>query len=426
MRIAGHLPPQDWMTAPETQAVLEALQADGTEVRFVGGCVRDALLRRPVSDVDIATPDAPETVIELLARAGLRAVPTGLKHGTVTAVAGGRGFEVTTLRVDVETYGRHAKVAFTDDWTADAARRDFTLNALYLAPDGTLYDAFGGLEDLKARRIRFVGRAADRIREDVLRLLRFFRFYAHFGTPPPDPDALDACAEFAHLVPRLSAERVWAELRKLLSAPAPAPVLALMRDHGVLVHVLPEAVDIDRLDALTAIQDDLSGLDGTPSTDDPDPVLRLAATLHGDAAGARALAERLRFSNAERDRLERIETALPGFAPEDRPRARRRRLYELGAGLYRDLVLLHWATRRAIAPVPPEEVERYEDNLAAAAAWRRPALPVKGRDALSLGVEKGPRVGELIAAVERWWADEDFQPGREACLAKLEALAREG
>jgi len=426
MRIAGHLPPQDWMTAPETQAVLEALQADGTEVRFVGGCVRDALLRRPVSDVDIATPDAPETVIELLARAGLRAVPTGLKHGTVTAVAGGRGFEVTTLRVDVETYGRHAKVAFTDDWTADAARRDFTLNALYLAPDGTLYDAFGGLEDLKARRIRFVGRAADRIREDVLRLLRFFRFYAHFGTPPPDPDALDACAEFAHLVPRLSAERVWAELRKLLSAPAPAPVLALMRDHGVLVHVLPEAVDIDRLDALTAIQDDLSGLDGTPSTDDPDPVLRLAATLHGDAAGARALAERLRFSNAERDRLERIETALPGFAPEDRPRARRRRLYELGAGLYRDLVLLHWATRRAIAPVPPEEVERYEDNLAAAAAWRRPALPVKGRDAVALGVEKGPRVGELIAAVERWWADEDFQPGREACLAKLEALAREG
>ncbi len=426
MKAAGHLPPQDWMTAPETLAVLEALRADGTEVRFVGGCVRDALLRRPVSDVDIATPDPPERVIALLEAAGLKAVPTGLEHGTVTAVAGHRGFEVTTLREDVESYGRHAKVAFTDDWTADAARRDFTVNALYLAPDGTIYDAFGGLEDLEARRIRFVGRAADRIREDVLRLLRFFRFYAHFGTPPPDPEALEACAEFAHLVPELSAERVWAELRKLLSAPMPAPVLALMRDHGVLAHTLPEAVDIDRLDALTAIQDDLAAQDGTLPTDAPDPVLRLAATLHGDVAGARALAERLRFSNAERDRLERIEAALPGFAPEDEPRKRRRLLYELGAGLYRDLVLLHWATRRAIAPVPPEDVERHEDGLAAAAAWQRPVLPVKGRDALALGVPKGPRVGELIEAVERWWVEEDFRPGREACLAKLEELVRAG
>ncbi|HSR72244.1 MAG TPA: CCA tRNA nucleotidyltransferase, partial [Kiloniellales bacterium] len=187
MTPAGRLPPQPWMEAPETRRVIEALSATGHEARFVGGCVRDALAGRPVRDLDIATRATPTEVIELLEIADIKTVPTGLAHGTVTAVTGGRAFEITTLREDVETYGRHARVAFTDDWKADAARRDFTINALSCAPDGTLYDFFGGIADLKAGRIRFVGDARARITEDYLRLLRFFRFQAHYGRVPPEP-----------------------------------------------------------------------------------------------------------------------------------------------------------------------------------------------------------------------------------------------
>ena len=205
----GKLPLLPWMTAPETRAVLAALTAEGAEVRFVGGCVRDSVLKRPVGDIDIATPDPPRKVIELLERAGVKAVPTGIDHGTVTAVVGDSRFEVTTLRVDVETYGRRAKVSFTDDWMADAARRDFTINSLSCTPEGNIFDPFGtGLGDLGDERVRFVGNARDRVEEDLLRLLRYFRFHATFGRPPPDPDALAACRALAHRLPELSGERV--------------------------------------------------------------------------------------------------------------------------------------------------------------------------------------------------------------------------
>ena len=226
--------------APETQAVLAALGADGTELRFVGGCVRDAVAGRPVKDVDLATPDPPERVTALLERAGIKAVPTGLEHGTVTAVSGGRPFEVTTLRVDVETYGRRARVAYTDDWQADAARRDLTINALSCAPDGTLYDPFGGLGDLRGGRVRFIGDPRQRIREDYLRLLRFFRFHAHYGKGGPDPEGLAAATELAAEATDLSGERVRDELLKLLAADDPLPVLELMHAHGVLRSFLPE------------------------------------------------------------------------------------------------------------------------------------------------------------------------------------------
>ncbi|MBX6323955.1 MAG: CCA tRNA nucleotidyltransferase, partial [Rhodospirillaceae bacterium] len=241
------------MTAPATRAVLAAVTADGAEARFVGGCVRDALLSRPVGDVDIATPEPPERVLALLARAGIKAIPTGIDHGTVTAVKDGTPFEITTLRRDVETYGRRAKVAFSDSWREDAARRDFTMNALSCTPDGRVFDYFGGLADLEARRVRFVGDAATRIREDVLRLLRFFRFYAHYGSPPPDGEALAACRELAPLLPTLSAERVRAEVLRLLAAPDPCPALALMRDNGILDRVLPAAAGLDRLRGLVIL-----------------------------------------------------------------------------------------------------------------------------------------------------------------------------
>ena len=408
------------MTAPATERVLAALGAKGAEVRFVGGCVRDAILGRPVKDIDIATHDPPEAVTALLEAAGIKVVPTGVAHGTVTAVIGPHHFEITTLRRDVETYGRRAKVAFTGDWAADAARRDLTINALFAAPDGTLYDPFGGLEDLRQGRIRFVGDARTRIREDVLRLLRFFRFFAHYGKPPPDAEALAACRELAPLLPTLSGERVAAETFKLLSAPEPASVVALMIEEGIVAHFLPEADGVAPLRALVTLE----GLG--PGTD---ALRRLAALLdpRQGSEGANALASRLRFSNAERERLVALAVPAEVPQPEMSEKLQRLLLYRLGAALFRDLALLAWAHEIARSgPSPRRVAEAWRAHLAAAASWTPRRLPVKGRDALRLGVPAGPKVGRLIAALEAWWIEEDFRPTREACLAKLKELAQSG
>lgn len=406
------------MAAPATRLVVAALTAAGSEVRFVGGCVRDSILGRTVKDIDIATHDPPETVMALLQAAGIEAIPTGLSHGTVTAVIGKDHFEITTLRQDVETDGRRAKVAFTRDWEADAARRDFTINALFMAPDGRLYDYHGGLEDLERGRVRFVGDPRARIREDVLRLLRFFRFYAHYGKPPPDADALAACRELARLLPTLSGERVAGETFKLMSAPDPASTVELMIGHGVLAHALPEADGAARLRALVTLEGIGPGAD---------PLRRLAALLDAakGAAGANAVADRLRLSNAECERL--VALAAPEIAvdAEMTAKALRRALYRLGAARFRDLALLAWAAEvAATGPSPRRAVEAWRALLAAADAWTPLDLPVKGRDALDLGVPEGPAIGALLAALEAWWIDEDFQPDRAACLRKLAALAR--
>src|SRR5579863_1600834 len=231
---AARIRPQSWMTARPTRRLLRALARNGVSARFVGGAVRDAVLGRPVSDIDLATPVPPERIQEILEAAGIKVVPTGIAHGTVTAVVPPRHFEITTLRIDVEPQGRRARVAFTDDWRADALRRDFTINALSLDPQGNLFDYVGGIADAKARRVRFVGDAETRIREDVLRLLRYYRFQAQLGFKRADRAARAACRALAPLLPTLSAERVWSELRKLLAAPDPLPVLRMMRRDGVL------------------------------------------------------------------------------------------------------------------------------------------------------------------------------------------------
>src|SRR3984893_6144276 len=248
--------PQPWMTEPATLAVLGALAAGGAEARVVGGSVRDALLGRPLGDIAITTPAVPERVSELLEKRGIKVVPTGLAHGTVTAIAGTppRHFEITTLRRDVETDGRHARVAFDADWAADAARRDFTITAIFLAPDGTIHDPAGGLADLEARRVRFVGDPATRIAEDVLRILRYYRFEARFGTGTGDPAARAACRAAAHLLPTLSGERVSQELVKLLETQTPIAALRMMQEDGVLAVVLPEARHIERLRQMIAIE----------------------------------------------------------------------------------------------------------------------------------------------------------------------------
>ena len=396
----ARIAPAPSMTDHAARAVVAALIADGAEVRFVGGCVRDALRGAEVSDVDLATPDPPETVLALLARAGLKGVPTGIEHGTVTAVADGRPFEITTLRLDLATDGRYAEVAFTDDWRADAARRDFTFNAMSLSPQGDLYDYFGGREDLHAGRVRFVGQAERRIAEDYLRVLRFFRFLARFGHGAPDAEALAACAAAAGSLGRLSVERVRTELMKLLAAPAPVPALRVMAEIGVLPTVLPEAGPPDTLMQLCGI-------------DDRDALRRLAALIGGNGE---AVGRRLKMANAEIARLARLAPPARALDAGLDVAGQRQALYDLGADLFRDLVLLGWAAdRKNRAPA-------WRAMLDTANAWEEPALPVRGGDVTAMGVPGGPQVGRFVAAVEAWWRARDFRPDREACLEVVRAL----
>jgi poly(A) polymerase len=338
----------------------------------------------------------------LLEARGIKTVPTGLAHGTVTAVVPPRHFEITSLRRDVETYGRHARVAFGADWTADAARRDFTINAIFLAPDGTLYDPMGGLADLKAGRVRFVGDPAARIAEDVLRLLRYYRFEARFGTGEGDAAARAACRAAVPLLPTLSAERVAQEVLRLLAAANPVPALRMMREDEVLAAVLPEARRLDRLERLLAFEAEL------------DALLRLTALVDVDAAGMTALALRLRLSNAARDRLMGLASPWP-LDPETDRRGARRALYRLGAGRASDLARLLAAEGR-MSP------ERLAELLALARDWTPPEFPLSGRDVVALGVAPGPRVGRLLAAVREWWEEGDFAADHARCLARLKAL----
>ena len=413
----GKLHPQPWMTAPPTRRVLAALTARGGSARFIGGCVRDSLLKRPIRDIDIATPMPPAQVMDLMAEAGIKVVPTGLDHGTVTAVCNGVPFEITTLRVDVETDGRRAKVAFTDDWVADAARRDFTMNAFSCTPEGDVFDYFGGLEDLGRGRVRFVGNPRERIREDVLRLLRFFRFHATYGQPPADRAALAACRDQAARLPLLSGERVRVEIFRTLMAPDPADVFALMRAETVLDHVLPEAGDPARLRLMSWLDTRAIKMPSIAAH----PVRRLGALLRTDAAGADAVADRLKLANRQRRRLVLLAAPPAAVGPETPPKALRRALRHLGPAAVTDLALLSWAEELSTAPRQPTGRTRaWTGLLETAADWTGVTFPVTGRDAMDRGVGHGPRIGRLLKAVEAWWEDADYRPDRAACLAELE------
>lgn len=383
------------MTAAETRRVVAALTKEGATVRFCGGAVRDALARiETIADIDLATPDPPETVMRLAASSGLTTRPTGIDHGTVTVIADKRAFEVTTLRRDVETYGRKAKVAFTDDWKEDAARRDFTINALYADPDGTLTDFFDGVGDLESGRVRFIGDAVERIREDALRILRFFRFHARFGASAPDIESLTACRTMAPLTASLSGERIRQELFRSMTGPRPDYAVRLMIEAEVLANVLPQAKRLDRFSRLVAIE---------PVAD---PLRRLGALLD---SGADDAALRLRVSNAEAWRLVEMcpPLALPADADE---KARRRMLYAYEASRVRDGAWLALADTGDL---------RYRTWIEEADAWQRPRLPVDGEDAQRLGVPKGPALGQALRQVEDAWIASDFSLDREACLKLL-------
>nr|WP_294529743.1 CCA tRNA nucleotidyltransferase [uncultured Rhodopila sp.] len=353
------------------------------EARIAGGAVRDVLAGRPVSDIDLATPRTPDEVTAALLAAGLRVVPTGVAHGTVTAVAERRGFEVTTLRRDVETDGRHAVVAFTADWRQDASRRDFTINAMSMARDGSVFDYFGGAGDLAAGRVRFVGDPATRIAEDYLRILRFFRFHGRYGRLPPDGVTVAALRAGIPGLVRLSVERIWSELRLILSAQDPSATVALMQALGVWGAVLPEASAIARLRGLP-----------------PDALLRLAAMLTAEPL---PLALRLKLSNDDRDRLVRLLTT-PSPRPDDDDAALRRLLADYEQ---RDLIDRVWLDGGPAA---------LRHRLAAMA---RPVFPLEGRDVVALGVAPGPRVGALLRDVRQWWLDGGCTANKPACEAEL-------
>lgn len=383
--------PPSWMSDKASRALMAALKGDA---RFVGGCVRDTILKRPIGDIDIATPLFPEEIMRRLAAAKIKAVPTGIAHGTITAVTDKRPYEITTLRRDVETFGRQARVAFSADWKEDAARRDFTMNALYLSGEGEVFDYHDGIKDLRAGKVRFVGDPATRIREDVLRLLRFYRFHAWYGRGEADAAARAGCRASTPLLPTLSGERVQAELLKLLSAKDPLPSLTMMRDDGVLQRILPKMRDLEGVARLIKLE---------PK---PDALRRLATLVAGEGD---ALARKLKFSNADRERLNALaETVmLTSDAAEQR-----RLLYRMGRELYIDRVLLTAALAGETANV--------KKLLAAAAKWKPIAFPLRGADIAAAGVAEGPAIGQLLAAIEAWWEAGDFKATRKQCVAELQ------
>jgi poly(A) polymerase len=402
---------EGWMTAPETCAVMEALTREGGAARFVGGAVRNALLHRPVTDIDVATPLLPDAVTRRLEKAGLGAVPTGIEHGTVTAIAHSKPFEITTLRRDVSTDGRRATVAFTTDWKEDAARRDFTMNALYASADGEVFDYFGGLADLEAGRVRFVGDAVTRIREDYLRILRLFRFHAWYGRGEIDAEALRAAAAEKSGLAILSGERIQKELLKLLEAENPAPVLRVMAAAGILAEILPGALDLPRLEKLVEIDGANFFL--------PDAVLRLAGLLPDDPTFADKIADRLKLSNADRERLTDLAGAREKIVSYVSIREVRKLLYRLGAERFRDRVRLRWAE-------DPKESNaiQWRALLAMADAWQRPVFPLTGRDVMAAGVVQGPLVGRILAEIEEWWIDSDFVEDEFSLAERLKAVAQ--
>jgi poly(A) polymerase len=397
-----------WMTAPETVAVMTALG----EGRFVGGAVRNALLGTAVVDIDIAVPMPPQEAMARLMAKGIKVVETGLEHGTVTAIAGTHAFEVTSLRKDMETDGRHAVVAFTEDWTEDAARRDFTINALYATAEGEIFDYATGVEDLIAGRVRFMGDARTRIAEDYLRVLRLFRFHAWYGKGDLDGEALRAAAEARAKLKSLSGERIAKELLRLLEAANPSSVLRVMAATGILSELLPGALQLPRLERLTEIQAD--------NLWPRDAVLRLAALLPDGSEAAHAVADALKLSNADRLRLEEALSGEP--VPHQLSAAEARRLlYRIGAGRLRDKVLLQWAgaargAKGLHAGLP------WRMLLEMAQTWQRPRFPLTGRDVMAAGVPQGPDVGRILAAVEDWWVAHDFAADEAACRDRLRTV----
>jgi poly(A) polymerase len=404
----------DWLDEKHLQRLLGALAAGGEEARVAGGAVRNTLFGQPVADIDIATTTLPEETIRRAEAAGFKMVPTGIEHGTVTAIAGGKAYEVTTLRADIETDGRRAKVSFGRDWKLDAERRDFTINALYAGADGTVVDLVGGIADIAARRLRFIGDAEARIREDYLRILRFFRFFAWYGDGRPDAEGLKACARLKDGLGQLSAERVWSELKKLLSAPDPSRALLWMRQAGVLTAVLPESEKwgIDAIHGLIRTEKDLGW--------EADPLLRLEAIVPPDAARLKMLAERLKFSAAEAERLKR-RALTAAIEPRTTEGELAKKLYHGDRNGIVDRLRLSLASARVRAAEDNQaliDAGGFSRLLAFALKWEKPVFPVKGADLTELGATPGPKLGAILKNLEKEWIGSGFALDRGALIKR--------
>jgi poly(A) polymerase len=400
-----------WLSAAALKAVLAALTTEGGEARVVGGAVRNTLLGLPVTDIDIATTVRPEDVMRRAKAHGLGAYPTGISHGTVTVVSAGQPFEVTTLRRDIATDGRHALVAFTDDWHEDAKRRDFTINALYAAADGELFDFHGGIADLKARRVRFIGEAHDRIREDYLRILRFFRFTAEYGQGAPDAAGLAACRDLKTGLAGLSGERIGAETLKLIVAPRAADIVPAMAKAGVLKYVTGGPTDPRCFVRLAAIEEHLN----LP----PDGIARLAALLP-DGVSTADLSRRLRLSNAQAGALAAAAYPHPAYSPGVPLLAAKAWLYHTGAENFRRGARLAWAKSTA-----DTAGEMHKTRATLPDCWTAPELPIRGTDIIALGVAPGPGVGKILESFENWWIENDFPADAALQREKLLGLIQQ-
>ena len=402
----------EWLRWSSTARIFDALGSQGDMVRAVGGAVRDTLLGRNVQDVDFATDAAPERVMDLARAAGLKAVPTGMEHGTVTIVADHRGFEVTTLRKDVETFGRRAKVAFTDDWAADASRRDFTINAIYADADGTLFDPLGSLSDIEAHRVRFIGDPRTRIREDFLRILRFFRFNAELETGEFDQEALRACVSERSGLNSLSGERVNGEVTRLLSAGGAVRAVWKMFDHGLLTDVLRGVPNPVRLERLVAIEAVLHA--------DADALLRLACLGVAVKEDAERLVRILRLSNADRDRLARFAESPP-LTPQSDDMNLRRALHRHGKAGCRDAALKSWASSGA-----PTSDDPWRDLITRLDEMPVPEFPLQGADLVKLGLPEGPDVGKVLRRVEAQWLEKGCVGAKDTLLKMARTMIVNG
>ncbi|MEH6404546.1 MAG: CCA tRNA nucleotidyltransferase [Sneathiella sp.] len=389
--------PPPWLTYPESLKLFSELSAAGGQARFVGGCVRDALLGLVNDDLDICTDLPPETVLDVLTSAGLKVIPTGLKHGTVTALIGDHKFEITTLRVDVQTFGRHATVAYTKSWVDDAARRDFTINALSMEISGTLYDYFDGLSDLKNGVVQFIGDAHNRIEEDYLRVLRFFRFFGRYGVDAPNARSLNACKDASDKLGKLSAERVSREILQILGAADPIKALTQMRLTGVLKALFDDEVSLNTLDAML----------GLPVASDS--LTRLSALLDGDPKRAIKISKKLRLSAKADRRLKLMCGDI--MPPEINELAQKSQLYKLRAQTFKDRVLLGWSQR-------PGDTQ-FAAYLTLADRWEIPECPVAGKDLLKIGIAAGPELGLTLRRLEEVWIASGFALNQDDLLSEM-------
>jgi tRNA nucleotidyltransferase/poly(A) polymerase len=398
----GRLRDASFLASGGVGKVLELLTGDGEEARVVGGAVRNALMGRSVAEIDVATTAVPDEVIRRAKRAHIRFAPTGVEHGTVTLIVDGRPYEVTTLREDVETFGRKARVAFGRNWQRDAERRDFTINAMSVSADGTVYDYTGGLDDLAQRRVRFIGEPDRRIAEDYLRILRFFRIHAAYGAGPVDPEGLRACIAGRAGLSHLSAERIRSEMLKLLDADGACSALQEMGDAGLLLALLGGVTYHAAFAAMVAAERQLA----LP----PDQMRRLAALAVAAVEDAERLSERLRLSNAESSELVSMAYRWWRLVPVDEAQARVH-VYKLGPDRYLDRLMLAWAKSGG-------DASRWQRLATLPSRWSAPAFPLKAADFIARGLQPGPALGAALSRAERLWIDAGF-PTRNGEVAAI-------